>query len=79
MNSSLYKLVRKAKTDNHSLNKVIELFFPRIFSSLNQTNWQDREDLSQELKIKLLVLIRNYDLESVPCYFQMIENPTNDK
>ncbi|ESU34090.1 hypothetical protein G3A_02910 [Bacillus sp. 17376] len=73
MKDSLYTLVRQSKTDDNSLNTVIELFSPKIISSLNQTSQQDREDLSQEIKMKLLFCIKNYDVESIPGYFQMIE------
>lgn len=73
MKDSLYTLVKKSKTDNKSLNTVIDLFSPKIVSSLNQTSPQDREDLSQEIKMKLLFCIRNYDVENIPGYFQMIE------
>lgn len=73
MKDSLYTLVRQSKTDDNSLNTVIELFSPKIISSLNQTSQQDREDLSQEIKMKLLFCIKNYDVENIPGYFQMIE------
>ncbi|ESU31412.1 hypothetical protein G3A_16870 [Bacillus sp. 17376] len=73
MKDSLYTLVRQSNTDDNSLNTVIELFSPKIISSLNQTNQQDREDLSQEIKMKLLFCIKNYDVENIPGYFQMIE------
>ncbi|WP_148296160.1 helix-turn-helix domain-containing protein [Mesobacillus boroniphilus] len=58
MKDSLYTLVRQSNTDDNSLNTVIELFSPKIISSLNQTNQQDREDLSQEIKMKLLFCIK---------------------
>jgi hypothetical protein len=73
MNESLYTLVKRSRTDNSSLVSVIELFSPKIDHSLKQTKEQYREDLSQELKIKLLDCIRNYEVDNVPGYFQMIE------
>ncbi|MDX1805795.1 helix-turn-helix domain-containing protein [Paenisporosarcina macmurdoensis] len=73
MSESLYTLVKQSKTDNNSLEIVIELFSPKIDRSLQQTKWQYREDLSQELKIKLLDCIRNYEVENTPGYFQMLD------
>lgn len=73
MNESLYTLVKKSRTDDHSLVIVIDLFSPKINHSLKQTNVQNREDLSQELKIKLLECIRNYEVDHIPGYFQMID------
>ena len=73
MGESLYTLVKQSKTDDHSLVTVIELFAPKIHHSLMQTTYQYREDLSQELKLKLLDCIRNYEVDNVPGYFQMID------
>lgn len=73
MRDSLYTLVKRSKTDVQSMNRVIEMFSPKILSSLNQTNHQDREDLSQEIKMKLLLCIKNFDVENTPGYFQMME------
>ncbi|QED47001.1 helix-turn-helix domain-containing protein [Cytobacillus dafuensis] len=73
MRDSLYTLVKRSKTDVQSMNRVIETFSPKILSSLNQTNHQDREDLSQEIKMKLLLCIKNFDVENTPGYFQMME------
>lgn len=73
MKDSLFTLVKQSQTDNHSLLKVIDLFSPKINRSLQQTSQQNREDLAQDLKIKLLIWIRNYDVESTPGFYEMIE------
>ncbi|WP_075618776.1 helix-turn-helix domain-containing protein [Paenisporosarcina indica] len=73
MIESLYTLVKQSRTDNNSLVCVIDIFSPKIDHSLKQTKQQFREDLSQELKIKLLDCIRNYEVDNIPGYFQMIE------
>jgi len=73
MNRSLFLLVKQSRTDNDSLKIVIDLFTPKIHRSLQQTNKQYREDLSQELKIKVLHCTRNYDADKTPGYFQMID------
>lgn len=73
MNESLYTLVKQARSDNNSLVIILDLFAPKIGRSLLQTKRQEREDLSQELKIKLLDCIRNYEVDNIPGYFQMID------
>lgn len=73
MNESLFTLVKQARADNHSLVIVLDLFAPKIGRALQQTKRQDREDLSQELKIKLLDCVRNYEVDNIPGYFQMID------
>ncbi|ERI07367.1 helix-turn-helix domain-containing protein [Aneurinibacillus aneurinilyticus] len=72
MKENLYTLVKQSRFDNDSLEKVIDLFSPKIDQSLKQTKLQNREDLSQELKIKLLDCIRNYDVDNTLGYFQML-------
>ena len=47
MRDSLYTLVKRSKTDVQSMNRDIDMISPKILSSLNQTNHQDREDLSK--------------------------------
>lgn len=73
MNRSLFTLVKQSKTDNNSLENVIDLFSPKIHRSLQQTKKQFREDLSQELKIKIVNCTRKYDVDKTPGYFQMID------
>lgn len=73
MNRSLFTLVKQSRTDNKSLKIVIDLFSPKIYRSLQQTKKQFREDLSQELKIKIVDCTRNYDVDKTPGYFQMID------
>lgn len=74
MNESLYTLVKQSRADNNSLVIVLDLFAPKIYRSLLQTKRQEREDLSQELKMKLLDCIRNYEVDNIPGYFQMIDS-----
>lgn len=73
MNRSLFTLVKQSRTDNNSLKIVIDLFSPKIHRSLQQTKKQFREDLSQELKIKIVDCTRNYDVDKTPGYFQMLD------
>jgi DNA-directed RNA polymerase specialized sigma subunit len=73
MTESLLTLVKQSKADNNSLVIVLNLFAPKISRSLQQTKRQYREDLSQELQIKLLDCIRNYEVDNIPGYFQMMD------
>lgn len=70
----LYVLTKQAKSNNSSLLKIINLFTPKINKSLSQTDFQNREDLSQEIKLQLIKDIRNYDADGVPGFFQMFES-----
>lgn len=73
MTENLYALAIDSKHNKDSLNKIIEMFAPKIHQSLRQTQPQNREDLSQEIKIKLLNCIQEYDVEKTPGYFEMLD------
>lgn len=73
MAKNLYYLTKQAKTDNHSLLKIIDLFSPKIKKSLKQTNYQNREDLEQEIKLKMIANIKEYEVDEIPGFFQMLE------
>jgi len=70
----LYELVKNAKKNNEALNTIIKLFEPKINKSLSLTHYSVREDLSQEIKFKLVKLIKEYDIDSVPSFWEFKEN-----
>ncbi|WP_019241036.1 MULTISPECIES: helix-turn-helix domain-containing protein [Bacillus] len=74
MNDQLFKLVKESKSNNHSLEKVIEMFEPKIKKVLLLTSKNNREDLEQELRCKLVICIRQYEAESIPGFFELSTN-----
>lgn len=71
--NELYQLM--ISRDNHiqNVSKIIELFNPKIKKSVLQTAPQEREDLAQELKIKLFESILTYDMDEVPGFYEFNE------
>ncbi|GLY12627.1 helix-turn-helix domain-containing protein [Pseudobacillus badius] len=69
----LLELVKKSKEDKQALQKIIELFEPKLRKSLTLTRYEEREDLEQELRCKLITCIRKYDIESTPGFWEMKE------
>jgi len=69
----LYQLAYKAKEDNEAVNKIIEMFRPKIKKTLLQTDFQNREDLEQELQLKLVKVIKMYDLEEIMGFWEFHE------
>ncbi|MGG4165979.1 helix-turn-helix domain-containing protein [Rossellomorea vietnamensis] len=65
----LYDLVKEAKGNTEYETKVIRRFEPKIRKSLYLTRLKNRDDLEQELKIKLIRYVRDYSLENVPGLF----------
>lgn len=73
MSNNFTRLVSQSKHDNDALLKIIHLFTPKIESVLRHTKDQNREDLSQELKLKLISTIKNYEVDNIPGFFDIIE------
>ncbi|WP_201714528.1 helix-turn-helix domain-containing protein [Rossellomorea arthrocnemi] len=69
----LYDLVKEAQGNTEYETKVIRTFEPKIKKSLYLTRVENREDLEQELKIKLIRYVRDYSLENVPGLFDVNE------
>lgn len=59
----LIELTKRVQEHNdiESLEIVLHLFEPKIRASLRQTSPQEQGDLYQELKIKVIEIVRIYD------------------
>ncbi|QSX24144.1 helix-turn-helix domain-containing protein [Priestia megaterium] len=53
--------------------EVLEMFEPKIKKSLLNTHFQEREDLEQEIKIKIYEKIDVLNDMYVPGFFEFIE------
>ncbi len=73
MSQTLYELAIKSKTDEMALQTIIDLFEPKLKKSLNLTEYSERENLSQELKYKLILGIQKYDIDSTPGFWELKE------
>ena len=68
--TGLYQLVKRAPRDNEALLKIIKQFEPKIAKSLYLTSQSSRDDLSQELMLKLVESIKKYDMKHVPGFWE---------
>lgn len=69
--SKFIELIENSKTDNAALLTIINYFEPKLIGSLFQTQPEYREDLRQDLSIKLIKAIRQYDTNNVPGFWEM--------
>lgn len=53
---------------------IIEQFKPKIKKSLANTSYQEREDLEQEIKLKIVEKMRTVEFKDVPGFWWMINN-----
>ncbi|MGM0752899.1 MAG: hypothetical protein ACQET6_13330 [Bacillota bacterium] len=67
----LYDLVKEARCNKEYETNVIQTFEPKIKKSLYLTRVENRDDLEQELKIKVIRYVRDYSLENVPGLFDL--------
>jgi len=66
----LNSLIEESKTNNEKLVQLLQFFEPKLLKSLYQTAENNREDLKQELIIKFIVAVKNYDLNNVPGFWE---------
>jgi hypothetical protein len=67
-------LIEQAQTGHEaSRQKILEKLEPKINKSLRQTTHQNRADLKQELVIKTLIAVQEFDTRSVPGFWHFVE------
>ncbi|EDL63463.1 hypothetical protein [Bacillus sp. SG-1] len=71
--NALYDMVKEAQENYHYEVNVVSTFEPKIKKSLHLTRPENRDDLEQELKIKIIGYVRNYSLEEVPGLFDLLK------
>lgn len=55
------------------IEKVLKELEPKINKSLYYTRFEDRQDLKQELKVKITECIRNNVFEQTPGFWEFVE------
>lgn len=74
MKMKLYCLMKQAQDkDNEAVINIINMFSPKLKKSLLQTSLQEREDLEQDLVLKMIDIIYQYNLESTPGFWEFRE------
>ena len=74
MEKRLYTLLQQAKKEEEEgLSAIISQFEKKIEAELRQTSPQNRDDLRQELVIKVMEAVEKYKMEDVPNFEQFIE------
>ena len=53
--------------------EVLEMLQPKIQSVLSKTNFQERKDLEQELKLKVLSKLPDINKVNIPNFFELLD------
>ncbi|RDW20893.1 helix-turn-helix domain-containing protein [Oceanobacillus chungangensis] len=71
----LIDLTKKVQEHNDidSLEIVLRLFEPKIRASLKQTSPQEQVDLYQELRIRIIEIVRQYDYSSTYGFWEFAD------
>ncbi|MCY7540066.1 sigma-O factor regulator RsoA [Bacillus pumilus] len=64
--------VNEEKMTNGEMEELIETFTPMIKKKLQNTAYQEREDLEQELYIKLIEKVDRLIYQEVPGFWEFI-------
>jgi hypothetical protein len=76
MTNGIVDLVEEAQLDgvkrHIALEEIVNAFEPKIIHSLNQTSWQEREDLKQELILNIIIIVDSYDIDKNISIFDYI-------
>lgn len=67
-------LIQARKNDKNAMESIILKFNPKLQKSLYQTTLQDRNDLKQEIHLKIIEAVYKYDIETVPGFWEFIQN-----
>ncbi|MDO7907174.1 helix-turn-helix domain-containing protein [Paenibacillus sp. JX-17] len=72
--NNLFELCRQAQRYHpQAMERILELFQPKISRSLCQTSIQERDDLRQELYLKMIEAVQKYDLDRTPGFWQFVD------
>ena len=67
----LYGLIKRAQTgDINAIELIVKKMSPKIRKSLYVVDPENREDLEQEIKLKLIEAIYKYEMKSVPGFWE---------
>lgn len=55
------------------IEAILNRFNPQIKKALKNTSYQEREDLEQEIKLKILEKVNSLDIESPPGFWEFIK------
>jgi DNA-directed RNA polymerase specialized sigma24 family protein len=77
---ALHSLIRRAKEGDQAAEELlIERFQPLIQKYVRQATLEDAKDVEQELKMRLLMLIRNYREELPHGFMELVEREWKDR
>lgn len=70
----LYQWMKLAQQkDKNASVCILKQFEPKIKQSLRRIAYQEREDLKQELHLKLLDVMTQFDTDNVPGFFDYLD------
>ncbi|MEB3100201.1 helix-turn-helix domain-containing protein [Ferviditalea candida] len=73
--TEFYQLIIKAREgDQEAWMTIIDRFSPLIRKTRREARQQERDDLEQELKEKIISIILTYDVDNLPSFSDFCEH-----
>lgn len=79
MAENLHQLAVDSKKDTEAIEKILKAFKPKIKKSLKQTRFQNRADVEQELQLKLISIIKLYEVDEIDGFWGFYERQNHYK
>ncbi|MGB8001550.1 MAG: helix-turn-helix domain-containing protein [Anaerobacillus sp.] len=80
MEKRLYTMLQQVKQDEkEGLSHILAQFEKKIEAELRQTSPQYRDDLRQELFMKIIEAVEKYNVEDVPNLQEFIDHQKGNK
>ncbi|WP_416147932.1 helix-turn-helix domain-containing protein [Salipaludibacillus sp. HK11] len=76
MNCCVLELIKEVQYDDSkreaAIKQLITIFEPKIKKSLNNTSFQNKSDLEQELVLKMIEIVDKYEVDNTINIFDYI-------
>ncbi len=69
---------RQDEVKKKEIEDILKRFNPQIKKVLKNTSYQEREDLEQEIKVKILEKVNSLNIESPPGFWEFIKKNNKD-
>jgi len=77
---TLYHLFIEAqKGDHEAAAEILKRFEPKVSKSSRFVNWNDQEDLKQELAIEIIKAIHRFEPKGIPGFWEFIDSKQSKK
>jgi hypothetical protein len=64
----------ECKCSQEKLEEILTSFEGHIYNNLNKTSYLEREDLAQEIRLKIIEKFYSSHLQKIPSFWEVLSN-----